>query len=205
VEREARARLRQVPLASVTPIRATEVSQALAAEVLRPGDLALDATAGKGRDTVFLAQAVGPTGHVHAFDIQPAAMDATRVLCANAGLLDRVTLHLRSHAEIASALPADHLGRVGVAIFNLGYLPGGDHAVITRPDSTATALRAAYAALRPGGRLICVAYTGHAGGNDESAVVLAFAEERGAHGDVVSKHGYEPGSGRPWVLSVTKK
>jgi len=191
VEREARARLRQVPLASVTPIRATEVSQALAAEVLRPGDLALDATAGKGRDTVFLAQAVGPTGHVHAFDIQPAAMDATRVLCANAGLLDRVTLHLRSHAEIA--------------IFNLGYLPGGDHGVITRPDSTATALRAAYAALRPGGRLICVAYTGHAGGNDESAVVLAFAEERGAHGDVVSKHGYEPGSGRPWVLSVTKK
>jgi predicted methyltransferase len=191
-------------LAAVNPIRVTEVSQALAAEILRPGDIALDGTAGKGRDTAFLAGIVGPSGHVHAFDIQASAIAATRALCAQAGLTDRVTLHLRSHAEISEALPAEHIGLVGVAIFNLGYLPGGDHAVITRPDSTAGALRVAFAALRPAGRLICVAYTGHEGGNEESDVVLKFADERQAAGDTVAKHGYEPGTGRPWVLSVTK-
>lgn len=205
MEREARAQLRQVPLAAVNPIRVTEVSQALAAEILRLGDLALDGTAGKGRDTAFLAGIVGPTGHVHAFDIQADALEATRTLCVQTGIADRITLHHRSHAEIPAALPADHLGRIGIAIFNLGYLPGGDHAVITRPDSTALALRAAFAALRPGGRLICVAYTGHAGGGEESDVVLAFAEERGTAGDSILKHGHEPGSGRPWILSVTRK
>lgn len=205
MEREARAQLRQVPLAAVNPIRVTEVSQALAAETLRLGDLALDGTAGKGRDTAFLAGIVGPTGHVHAFDIQADALEATRTLCVQTGIADRITLHHRSHAEIAAALPAGHLGRINVAIFNLGYLPGGDHAVITRPDSTAVALRAAFAALRPGGRLICVAYTGHAGGGEESDVVHAFAEERQAAGDDVRHLGFEPGSGRPWVLAVTRK
>jgi len=205
VERETPARLRQVPLAAVTPPRVTERAQALARETLRPGDLALDGTAGKGRDTACLAQAVGPSGHVHAFDIQPAALDATRALCLREGLLDRVTLHLRSHAELAAALPTQHLGRLGVAIFNLGYLPGGDQAVITRPDSTAVALRASHAALRPDGRLICVVYPGHPGGEDEAAVVRAFAEERGTAGDTILKHGHEPGSGRPWILSVTRK
>ena len=69
----------------------------------------------------------------------------------------------------------------------------------------ATALRAAFAALRTGGRLICVAYTGHPGGMDESDVVLAFAAERTSAGDAVEKIGHVPNPGKPWVLSVTKR
>ena len=188
----------------MNPPRVTERAQALARETLRPGDLALDGTAGKGRDTACLAQAVGSAGHVHAFDIQPAALDATRALCLREGLLDRVSLHLRSHAEIDEALPAEHRGRLGVAIFNLGYLPGGDQAVITRPDSTAVALRAAHAALRPDGRLICVVYPGHPGGEEEAGGVRAFGRERALAGDAVEMDAEEAGGGRPWMLCVTK-
>ena len=188
----------------MSPPRVTERAQALARETLRAGDVALDGTAGKGRDTACLAQAVGPAGHVHAFDIQPAALDATRALCLREGLLERVTLHLRSHAEIDEALPAEHLGSLGVAIFNLGYLPGGDQAVITRPDSSAVALRAAHAALRPGGRLICVAYPGHPGGDTEAGIVRAFGRERALAGDAVAMDAEEAGGGRPWILCVTK-
>ena len=205
MERKTSAELRQIPLAPINPIRVTERAQSLAAAVLMAGDIAIDGTAGKGRDTAFLAQTVGPSGHVHSFDIQPEAIASTDNLCTLAGLSARVTLHHRSHADIAVALPAAHLGKVGAAIFNLGYLPGGNPDIITQPQSTATALRSAYAALRAGGRLICVAYTGHPGGMEESDVVLAFATERTNAGDTVEKIGHVPNPGKPWVLAVTKR
>jgi predicted methyltransferase len=164
----------------------------------------MDGTAGKGRDTACLAQAVGASGHVHAFDIQAEALAATANLLTLAGLADRVTLHACSHADLAAVLPAAHRGRLGAALFNLGYLPGGNTAIITRPDSTALALQAAYAELRPGGRLICVAYTGHPGGAEESDVVQAFGRAREAAGDAVVRHGLLPNPGKPWILSVTR-
>ena len=191
-------------MAPVNPIRVTERAQKLATEILRPGDIAVDGTAGKGRDTACLAQAVGPTGHVHAFDIQPEAIASSRNLLEVAGLLDRVSLHLRSHAELTEVLTPTQRGKLGVAIFNLGYLPGGDTSIITQPASTNRALRAAFDNLRPGGRLICVAYTGHPGGPEESDIVLKFAEEQSAAGLHVEKVGYYPTPGKPWILVVNK-
>jgi len=191
-------------VAPVNPVRVTERAQKLATEILRPGDIAVDGTAGKGRDTACLAQAVGPAGHVHSFDIQPEAIASTHKLLEVAGLLNRVSLHLRSHAELAAVLTPAQVGKVGVAIFNLGYLPGGNPDIITRPDSTQTALDVSFAALRPGGRLICVAYTGHPGGPEESDVVLKFAEKRAADGLHVEKIGYYPTPGKPWILVVNK-
>ena len=44
------------------------------------GDVTVDATAGNGHDTLFLANRVGPEGHVFAFDVQPEALDVTRRL-----------------------------------------------------------------------------------------------------------------------------
>ena len=52
-------------------------SQQLLNEVLQPGDLAVDLTAGNGSDTLSLAQTVGPTGTVLAFDIQVQALATT--------------------------------------------------------------------------------------------------------------------------------
>ena len=45
----------------------------LAREILscavQSGDTVIDATMGNGHDTAFLCEAVGPLGHVYAFDI----------------------------------------------------------------------------------------------------------------------------------------
>lgn len=191
-------------MAPVNPVRVTERAQKLATEVLRPGDIAVDGTAGKGRDTACLAQAVGPSGHVHAFDIQPEAIASTRNLLEVAGLPDRVTLHHRSHAELADVLTPAQRGQLGVAIFNLGYLPGGNPDIVTQPASTDRALRTAFENLRPGGRLICVAYTGHPGGPEESDVVLTFSEQQAKAGLHVEKIGYYPTPGKPWILVVNK-
>jgi hypothetical protein len=57
---------------------------------------------------------------------------------------------------------------------NLGYLPGGDPALITRPDSTLAALQQSLHLLAPRGRLVVTVYPGHPGGAEEGAVVNAF-------------------------------
>jgi len=205
VERKTSAQLWTIPLATVIPIRVTERAQALASEVLNSSDIAIDATAGKGRDTAFLAQTVGPTGWVHSFDIQPDAINSTRNLLEVSGLINRVTLHERSHAELTESLPDSHRGKIAVAIFNLGYLPGSDQKIITQPESTAIALESALIELKSGGRLICVAYTGHPGGKEESDVVQTFAESAENAGNIVEKIGYAVHQPKPWILVVTKR
>ena len=100
--------------------RLTHIAQDIWASCLRPGDTAVDATCGNGHDTAFLAKAVGPGGTVHAFDVQQAAIDATRqavaagMPAAEAAVLH---LHLRSHADMRQ-LVAD--GSARVVVFNLG-------------------------------------------------------------------------------------
>ena len=147
------------------------------AECLRPGDWAVDATAGNGHDALFLAQTVGPEGRVFAFDIQSAAATATRRRLAEAGVAERVEVGVRGHEHLSAALPPTAQGRVRGVMFNLGYLPGGDKSLITRPETTLTALQAAAAVLEPGGRLTVVAYPGHAGGGEETAAVAHWAQE----------------------------
>ncbi len=66
---------------------------------LSNGDVAIDLTAGNGHDTLFLTQCVAPNGRVYAFDIQAAAIEATRQRLGQAGLLSYVSLHESSHAE----------------------------------------------------------------------------------------------------------
>ncbi|MBR0267700.1 MAG: methyltransferase domain-containing protein [Clostridia bacterium] len=130
---------------------------------VRPGDTVVDATMGNGHDTLFLAGQVGPEGHVYAFDIQADAVESTRKLLAEQNLSDRVTLLCRSHAELVEAVPAG----VAAVVFNLGWLPGGDHSITTLCASTEKAVSAALEILKPGGVVTVCAYPGHAEGTRE--------------------------------------
>jgi len=143
-----------------------------AAAVLREGDLAIDATAGNGHDTVFLASKVGISGRVLAFDIQPEAIASARARVEAAGFGERVIFHEASHATMgAHAEPSS----VSAILFNLGYLPGGDRTVITTSGETLAALDAAAGLLLPGGILSVVCYPGHPGGDAESEAVIEWA------------------------------
>lgn len=148
--------------------RPTELAHMLLGNHLKPGDLAIDATAGNGHDTVFLARCVTATGRVIAFDIQQAALDATRDRAAAAGLMDRVTLIMASHAALNGHVPPECAAAI---VFNLGYLPGADHAVTTMTEETLLALDSATGRLIPGGLLTVVCYPGHEEGAKEAARV----------------------------------
>ncbi len=155
--------------------RVTELAHGWVAQVLLPGEPAIDATAGNGHDTLFLARAVGARGKVFAFDVQRDALVATGRRLDAAGARSRVELMHRCHSEIATALPPDAAGKVAAAMFNLGYLPGGDHARTTRTATTLQALGAALEVLRPGGLLTVICYPGHPEGSIEAEAVDGWA------------------------------
>lgn len=142
----------------------------LVKEVLAPGGTAVDATCGNGNDTLFLAGLVGPEGKVFAFDIQDEAIVATRKKLETAHLAGRVKLLKASHAYEAFWPAAP----VQAVMFNLGYLPGGNHEIITKPESTIAALQIAVSRLQPGGIVTIVVYTGHPGGREEYEAVSNF-------------------------------
>ncbi|OWK46742.1 tRNA (mnm(5)s(2)U34)-methyltransferase [Fimbriiglobus ruber] len=150
--------------------RTTELAQEAVRGAVRAGNCAIDATAGNGHDTVFLARMVGPAGVVFAVDIQASALSQTASRLSAEGI-GNVTLLQCDHADLVTVIPAAYHGRVGAVMFNLGYLPGGGRAFVTKPESTARALRAAITLLRPGGVVTVIAYVGHPGGPNEIAAV----------------------------------
>lgn len=154
----------------------TEQAHNIIRQAVRAGDTAIDATAGNGHDTLFLARLVGPTGAVFAFDVQQAALDRTRERLDAEGLTTATLLH-RDHAELDQAISDQHHGQIAAVMFNLGYLPGGDTRVTTRADRTVTAITAAIKRLRPQGVLTVIAYVGHAGGLDEAVAVERLLRE----------------------------
>lgn len=139
--------------------------------VVLPGDTVVDATAGNGHDTVFLARLAGPSGHVHAFDVQEEAIRSTRERLKEAGLFTpAIHLHPASHDRLAELVS----GPVKAIVFNLGYLPGGDKKTVTRTGSTLAALEQAAALAAPNGLLSVMCYPGHEGGDAEAEAVEAF-------------------------------
>lgn len=150
--------------------RLTDQAHALIADVLQAGETAIDATAGNGHDTRFLCETVGPSGHVYAIDIQQAALDQTADQLTQAGHF-QCELICCNHSLLGEIIPAEHRRATGAITFNLGYLPGGDHSLITQQTSTLEALAASLEFLRPGGILTILAYPGHPGGDQEATAI----------------------------------
>ena len=143
-------------------------------DLLKSGDIAIDATLGNGHDAVFLMKLVAPAGQVFGFDIQQAAIAATQ---ANSAGATGLTLMHASHELMAENIPVQHHGHIKAIMFNLGYLPGGDKNIITQTASTLRALNAATALLAAEGIITIMAYPGHAGGDLETEQIERWCEQ----------------------------
>lgn len=163
--------------------RQTLLARQAMTEHLQPGDSAIDATAGTGEDTVSLARKVGPQGRVYAFDIQEAALAQARMKAEEAGVADRVHFYHQSHALLGSLTEITQDRRIRGAMFNLGYLPGGDHGIVTTARTTIPALEAALDALAAGGLMTVCVYL-HGEGREEAQAVDAWCRALGQGIDV---------------------
>lgn len=140
--------------------------------------IAIDATAGNGFDTLFLAQCVGAQGRVLAMDIQADAILRTESRVKQAGYSERVECILADHAQLGLHVPREHYGKVSCAMFNLGYLPHSDKSIVTKAHSTIEALNALEPMLAPDAIVSILVYVGHQDGLAESIAVHAWIAER---------------------------
>lgn len=152
----------------------TDTAQSAWAAFLRPDSWVIDATAGNGHDTEFLARSVSPDGRVFAIDIQKSAIEATARRLDAAGLLDRVTLIREDHSRMRNVLACGIRSRIDLVCFNLGYLPHGNKEITTSRETTLPALHESLLLLNPEGVLSVIAYRGHEGAMEEAEMVERF-------------------------------
>ncbi len=134
---------------------------------LTPSMVAIDATAGNGNDTYFLAS---HCKKVITFDIQELAKKRTLDRCKN---FKNIEFHLLSHAKMTSVVSED----VDVILFNLGFLPNSTRTRTTTSTTTSLALDESLKLLSSHGRLIIACYRGHPGGLEETDEVLSWIEK----------------------------
>ena len=135
------------------------------------GDICIDATMGNGNDTVLLSRLVGEAGRVVAFDIQLMALDNTSEKLKKEGCPENYELVLDSH-EVMGAYVKENT--VSCITFNLGYLPGGDHAKATKGESSIRAIETGLGLLKKKGLMTVCIYSGGDSGFEEKDAVLAY-------------------------------
>ncbi len=152
----------------------TQWCQRMMEDHIEKGDLCIDATAGNGNDTVFLCETVGANGKVLAFDIQEDALFHTKEKLEGKQLLERAELILDSHANMAKYAKEES---VSLVVFNFGYLPGGDHNLATKADTSIVAIREGLKLLKKGGMMSLCIYSGGDSGFEERDAILKELKE----------------------------
>lgn len=181
-------------------------SKSLLSSILSEGDIAIDATVGNGHDTVFLAERVGVTGKVYGYDIQEEAIQNTRDKLISNELIERVTLIQKSHSELVTTLPVEVHGRVKAAVFNLGYLPGGNKEIVTQASSTISAIEQALDVLHAGGLIVIVIYHGHPEGKIERDELLSFVKNLDQNrANVLQYQFINQKNDPPFIIAIEKK
>ena len=181
-------------------IQVTEYCRHFMTLQVKPGDVCIDATVGNGHDTEYLARLVGDEGKVIGFDIQKDALDSAALQLGN--LLSRTELHLESHENMDKYAEE---GTVSLIVFNFGYLPGGDHSVATRKETSIPAVKKGLQLLRKGGVMVLCVYSGGDSGFEERDAVLNFAAGLNPKDYLVMKTDYYNGRNNPPIPVVIVK
>ena len=181
-------------------------AKSLLKKAVKPGDMVVDATLGNGHDTVFLAELVGEYGQVFGFDVQQEAISATKERLIGHNLIDRVTIFHEGHEQIFAKIPKDAHGKITGAIFNLGYLPGGDKNIVTRSETTISAIEQLLEIMASEGTIVLVIYHGHEQGAVERDHLLKYCQgldQKTAH--VLQYQFINQQNNPPFIIAIEKR
>lgn len=167
---------------------------------INPGDVVIDATAGNGNDTEKLCRAVDTDGTVYAFDVQEVALEETRRRLRASGL-SNANLIFDSHSELDRYVTKP----VKAVVFNLGYLPGGDHTLHTHADTTIAAIDKSLALLTEDGFVSVTVYYGKNSGTVEKDAVMEYLKQLDYKKYTVVVHDfYNRPNNPPLTIIITK-
>ena len=170
------------------------------------GAVVVDATLGNGHDTLFLANLVGENGRVYGFDVQEDAIRTSTERLKEHGISDRVTIFHSGHELLSALIPFEHHGKITAAIFNLGYLPGSDKSVVTKPETTISAIEQLLTIMAPEGIIILVIYHGHEEGAIERDALIRYCQEmdqKRAH--VLQYRFINQQNNPPFIVAIEKR
>ncbi len=167
------------------------------------GGFYIDATMGKGKDTLFFCRLAGELGHVLAFDIQQEALRLTGRLLEEHGVRERAELYLDGHEHMDRYAKPE---TVDAICFNFGYLPGGDHAVATSADTSVAAIKKGLGILKHGGMMSLCIYSGGDTGFEEKEEILRCLRGLPAQDyTVIVNEYYNRGNNPPMPVFIFKK
>ncbi|MFB4163095.1 class I SAM-dependent methyltransferase [Alteribacillus sp. JSM 102045] len=173
---------------------------------LTEGDIAVDATAGNGLDTLYLAKKVGDSGKVYSFDIQLAAIEKTKARLKEHHLAHRVSLIQNGHEQAVTCIPKEELTLLKAAVFNLGYLPSGDKSITTKGETTIQAVSQLLEIMQSGALIILVIYHGHEEGKKEKQKVETFSAQLDQREVQVLRYEFmNQVNNPPFIIALEKK
>lgn len=149
---------------------ATNIAKELIKKKVIKGSIVVDATVGNGYDTLLLAELIGEEGKVYGFDIQQSAINNTKQKLIKNNLNERVYLIKDSHENIDKHI----VSKVDLVVFNLGYLPGGNHDIVTKAETTIIAIAKSLELLKKNGLLLVTTYVGHNEGKTEDKYINEY-------------------------------
>lgn len=161
----------------------TALAHTLWSQVIKRGDIVIDATCGNGYDSIVLGDLAlnKESGILYCLDIQSKAINETKdkLMAAHGDSFQdgRIKLVLSSHEEFPhEILPKS----VTAIVYNLGFLPGthedGENRITTTADVTVRSIERALPLLKVGGILSVMLYRGHPEGAIETKACLDFFE-----------------------------
>ena len=109
-----------------------------------------------------------------AFDIQEQAVLVTKARLQEAGFSERAEVILNSHEHMGAYAEEES---VSCITFNFGYLPGGDHKLATKKESSITAIYEGLRLLKKGGMMSLCIYSGGDSGFEECDAILSALKE----------------------------
>lgn len=107
------------------------------------------------------------------FDVQAGAVENSRQRLREAGVEARAQLILDGHQNMGKYVAPESADAI---MFNLGWLPGAQHGVTTRTETTLQAVNAALVCLKEEGLLTICVYPGHDEGAREREALLSWAQ-----------------------------
>lgn len=148
-----------------------QMAKSFIKEHVQKNGIYIDATCGRGNDTLFLSEFIEEKGKVIALDIQKEAILSTQKLLEEHNRCKNVSMFLDTHLNIGKYAERE---TVDCIMFNLGWLPKGSHHITTKSETTIKAIEKSLSLIKPKGIISILIYHGKSLGYTEKDAVLEY-------------------------------